>query len=288
MPTTPPDRRVDPPRHGDDDMLLPQPSPTGTRLAGLHAFVTGASRGIGRAIAVAMAREGAALTLAATRRPLLEQVAAECAAPGGPTHRVRVLDVTDRADCFEAIREAEREAGRVDVLVNAAGIWRGARFLDLGEEDFRELFDVNLMGTVHLMQAALPGMIARRSGRIVNVASTAGKYASANQAAYNVSKHAVVGLTRCVALENGEHGVTVNAICPGFVQTDMLTEGIGGAARAAGRTLDEAIGPVLARVAMKRVLQPDEVAGLAVYLASPESRGMTGQSIAIDGGMVYV
>jgi NAD(P)-dependent dehydrogenase (short-subunit alcohol dehydrogenase family) len=260
------------------------PAPAGGRLAGRHAFVTGASRGIGRAIALAMAAEGARLTLAATNAALLGQVARECPTPAGQAHRVQPLDVTDRAACFAAIDAA----ADVDVLVNAAGIHRAGPFLDFAEADFRALFEVNVMGTIHLTQAALPGMIARKRGRVINLASTAGKWASANQSGYNVSKHAVVGLTRCVALETGRTGVTVNAICPGFVQTDMLTDGIGAAAAKAGKSLDEYLAPTLTRVAMGRVLQVDELTGLAVFLASDESSGMTGQSLLVDGGMLYV
>jgi NAD(P)-dependent dehydrogenase (short-subunit alcohol dehydrogenase family) len=193
------------------------------RLDGLNVFITGASRGIGRSIALAMASEGARLTLAATNIALLEATLASCApAPHGP-HRAQALDVSDRDECFSAIAAAQAAHGRVDVLVNAAGIYQAMAFMEQEEEGFRRLLDVNLFGCIHLMQAVLPGMVARRWGRVVNIASAAGKWASANQSAYNISKHAVVGLSRCVALEMGAHGVTVNAVCPGLVETDMLT-----------------------------------------------------------------
>lgn len=260
----------------------------GGRLEGLHIFVTGASRGIGRGIALAMAAEGASLTLAATKKSLLKDVRDECERLGTAKHHVQPLDVTDRAACFAAIDTAVKRDGRVDVLVNAAGIHRPGKFLDYEEKDFRDLFEVNVMGTMHLMQAVLPGMIERKYGRIVNIASTAGKWASMNQSAYNVSKHAVVALTRCVALEMGPYQLNVNAICPGMVETDMLTGGFGRTPDMAGKSLDVVLAPVLQRVAMRRVLQVDEITGLAVYLASDEARGMTGQSICVDGGMVYV
>ncbi|HMN82972.1 MAG TPA: SDR family oxidoreductase [Burkholderiaceae bacterium] len=258
------------------------------RLAGRTALVTGASRGIGRAIALAYAREGARLALAATNEAALRDTAAACEAlAAGCAPSVHVLDVARRDQCFATVADAAARHGAIDVLVNAAGIYRARSFLQYEERDFRDLLDVNLHGTVHLMQAVLPAMIERRAGRIVNIASTAGKWASMGQSAYNVSKHAVVGLTRCVAQEMGIHGICVNAICPGLVQTDMLTDNFGRTADASGKPLDEILAPVLTRVAMRRVMQPDELTGLAVYLASPESSGMTGQSLVIDGGMLY-
>ena len=258
------------------------------RLEGLNVLITGASRGIGRAIALAMAGEGARLTLAATNPTLLGEVLQACEGVDAGRHRIQVLDVTDRGACFQAVAAAQQEHGSVDVLVNGAGIYRSKSFLDYTETDFSELFQVNLLGSMHLMQAALPAMISRRSGRIINIASAAGKWASANQSAYNVSKHALVGLTRCVALETGPHGVTVNAICPGLVETDMMLNDYGLRAADGTRTLDAVIAPVLARVAMARPMQPAEVAALAVYLASADAGGMTGQSLLLDGGMLFV
>lgn len=260
----------------------------GGRLRGLHAVVTGASRGIGRSIAVAMAGEGARLTLIATGVAGLEETARQCAEPGGGPHRVQALDVTDRVGCFAAIDAASSAIGGADILVNAAGVFRPSPFLEYDGADFRSMLEVNLYGTIHLMQAVLPGMIERRFGRIVNIASTAGKWASSNQSAYNVSKHAVVGLTRCVALEMGQHGICVNAICPGLVETEMLQDGHGQTAKRQGKTLEEVLAPIVARAAMKRILQPEEIARLAVFLASPDASGMTGQSIVVDGGMLYI
>jgi NAD(P)-dependent dehydrogenase (short-subunit alcohol dehydrogenase family) len=155
-------------------------------------------------------------------------------------------------------------------------------------EEFQQLLDVNLFGVLHGMQAVLPGMMQRGGGRIINVGSTAGKWGSRNQSAYNVSKHAVVGLTRCVALEAAASGVTVNAICPGFVQTDMVENLKQEAAKSTGANPEALVQALLARVPMGRVLQPEEVASLAVYLALPASSGITGQSLLVDGGMLMV
>jgi len=255
------------------------------RLEDTVALITGASRGIGRAIAQAYAAEGATLCLAATDRAKLEEVVASLGLPAART-MVHVLDVTDRDACFAAVDAVEQRFGRMDTLVNNAGVYKSRTFLDYDAQDFQRLLDVNLFGVIHLMQAALPRMQSRGYGRVVNIASTAGKWGSRNQSAYNVSKHAVVGLTRCVALEAAATGVTVNAICPGFVQTDMVENLKREYAAIGGADGDAVVRAALARVPMGRVLEPSEIAGLAVYLGSRESSGMTGQSILVDGGML--
>ncbi len=259
----------------------------GQRLQGQVAIITGASRGIGRAIAEAYAAEGASLCLIATRADKLADVAASMKLADDRLMTLAV-DVTDRAASFQAVAQVAQHFGRVDVLVNNAGVYRAKPFLDYTDEDFQDMLDVNLFGVLHFMQAVLPGMQARRHGRIVNIASTAGKWGSRNQSAYNTSKHAVVGLTRCVALEASPHGVTVNAICPGFVQTDMVEALKAQVAQSSGMSGEEMVKAALARVPLGRILDPDEIAQLAVYLGSHESRGMTGQSILLDGGMVMV
>lgn len=255
------------------------------RLENQVAIVTGASRGIGRAIAEAYAAEGASLCLIATDVARLQEVKDSL---GLPPERIMTLglNVTDRDACFAAVEQTLQRFGQVDVLVNNAGVYRAKPFLDYAPQDFQDMLDVNLFGVLHFMQACLPGMQARRHGRIVNIASTAGKWGSRNQSAYNVSKHAVVGLTRCVALEASPHAVTVNAICPGFVQTDMVEELKAQVAQSSGMSAEDMVKAALARVPLGRVLNPDEIAALAVYLGSHESRGMTGQSIHLDGGMV--
>ena len=255
------------------------------RLAGTVALVTGASRGIGLAIASAYAAEGASLCIAATSAPKLEQAAQQL---NLPEERLMVhqVDVSDQDAARSMVAAVEQRFGKLDTLVNNAGIYMSRTFLDYDATDFQRLLDVNLFGVIHLMQAALPGMQARGYGRIVNIASTAGKWGSRNQSAYNVSKHAVVGLTRCVALETAASGVTVNAICPGFVQTDMVEELKSGYAAIGGADGDAIVKAALARIPMGRVLDPTEIASLAVYLGSRESSGMTGQSLLVDGGML--
>jgi NAD(P)-dependent dehydrogenase (short-subunit alcohol dehydrogenase family) len=257
------------------------------RLQGQVALITGASRGIGRAIAEAYAAEGASLCLIATKTDKLATLA-DSLQLGSERLLSLAVDVCDRAASFAAVAQAQRHFGRVDVLVNNAGVYRAKAFLDYTDQDFQDMLDVNLFGVLHFMQACLPGMQSRREGRIVNIASTAGKWGSRNQSAYNTSKHAVVGLTRCVALEASPYGVTVNAICPGFVQTDMVEELKAQVARSSGMSGEEMVQAALARIPLGRILEPAEIAELAVYLGSAASRGMTGQSLLIDGGMVLV
>ncbi len=255
------------------------------RLQNQVAIITGASRGIGLAIAQAYAAEGAKLCLIATDPAKLQAVKADLALP---EDRIMTLglNVTDRDACFRAVDQVTQRYGRVDVLVNNAGVYRAKTFLDHSPQDFQDMLDVNLFGVLNFMQACLPGMQARKHGRIINMASTAGKWGSRNQSAYNVSKHAVVGITRCVALEASPYAVTVNAICPGFIQTDMVEELKAQVSQSTGQSPDDMVKAALARVPLGRVLQTNEISGLAVYLGSAESSGMTGQSIHVDGGMV--
>jgi NAD(P)-dependent dehydrogenase (short-subunit alcohol dehydrogenase family) len=255
------------------------------RLANQVAIITGASRGIGLAIAKAYAAEGATLCLMATDTARLDEVKDSLDLSADQIMTVG-LNVTDREACFRAVDAVTARFGRVDVLVNNAGVYRSKSFLDYSAKDFQDMLDVNLFGVLHFMQACLPGMQERKHGRIINMASTAGKWGSRNQSAYNVSKHAVVGITRCVALEASPYAVTVNAICPGFIQTDMVEALKKQVAQTTGVSTEEMVKAALTRVPLGRVLNPSEIAGLAVYLGSAESSGMTGQSIHVDGGMV--
>ena len=254
------------------------------RLEDLTVLITGAGRGIGRAIATRFAGEGADLFLCATRMQTLEETRS-LAAGSGRKIELHTVDVRDRGAVEKMVETAIDTFGQIDVLVNNAGIYKPAAFTDYTFEEFDDVMQVNVYGPFHVTQFVLKDMLKNQKGRIVNVASTAGKWASLNQSAYNMSKHALVGMTRCLALETAKSGITVNAICPGFVETDLLNE----AAKQYGIELAELIeGMVKPRVAIERIIQPEEIANLAVYLASSESEGMTGQSIVLDGGMVYV
>jgi NAD(P)-dependent dehydrogenase (short-subunit alcohol dehydrogenase family) len=257
------------------------------RLKNKTALITGASRGIGLAIAEAYAAEGANLILNARNPDQLNQVAAKLRTDFGVNVTCAPFDVVDRP-AIEAMAKTADANGGIDILVNNAGIHRAAPFLAYTPQDFREVFEVNFFGVLHATQCVLPGMIARRRGRIVNLASTAGKWGSRNQSAYNVSKHAVVGLTRCLALEMAPHNIGVNAICPWVVDTDMATSFIAEHAKAAGLTTEQTAANFVAAVPIKRFIQPTEIAQLAVYLGSDESAFVNGQAWTIDGGYTMI
>lgn len=253
------------------------------RLAGCTALVTGASRGIGRAIAEAFAREGADLFLVATKAANLADTEAAVAERG---RRVAAhgADVSDPGQVDTMFAAAVAAVGRVDIVVNNAGVYLGKPFTDYTVDEFDRVMRVNAYGTFHVMQRAIVHMAELGRGKIVNIASTAGKWESPNQAAYNASKHAVVALTRCAALENAARGITVNAICPGFVATDMI-ENFKDHADRAGVDFESFVKGMVSRIPTGRMLDPAEIAHIAVYLASRESDGMTGQTITISGGM---
>lgn len=257
------------------------------RLKGRTALVTGAGRGIGRAIAVAYAREGADLFLCATREETLKETE-KLAADYGRRIELYPTDISDRSAVEKMVQTMLDRFGTIDILVNNAGVYQPSRFVDYSYEDFDRIMKVNVYGTFNVSQFVLRHMLERQKGKVVNVASTAGKWASINQSAYNTSKHAMVGMTRCVALETASAGITVNAICPGVVETDLVSKFGSGHAEILGITPDQALQAVKQRVPMGRWLQPEEIAHLAVYLASAESDGMTGQSILLDGGMLFV
>jgi len=253
------------------------------RLKGKVALITGAGRGIGRAIAKRFALEGADLFLSATRMETLNETKAQCDA-GETRIELHTGDVADRNNVEEMVSKAIESFGRIDILINNAGIYRPSPFVDYKYEDFDRIMKVNVYGVFNVTQFVLKHMLEMKRGKIINIASTAGKWASLNQSAYNMSKHAIVGMTRCVALETAQSGINVNAICPGLVDTDMVSD----VAAGYGITPDQLTEMLKQRIPMGRLINPEEIPPLAVYLASADSDGMTGQSILLDGGMLFV
>ena len=248
------------------------------RLEGKRAVITGGSRGIGRAIALAYVKEGASCVVISRQLEDLEETAE--LAPAGAIEPI-VCDVANAASVAAMAELVLDKFGGVDIVVNNAGVHAAGSFLEIDAATYSRLFEVNVVGIVRISQAFLGGMIERQRGSIVNIASTAGLFESPGQAPYNASKHGAVGLTRCMALELAPTGVTCNAICPGFVDTPMLD----GFADLVGAEADELRRRLAQRTPMGRILDPSEIANLAIYLGSDESSGMTGQTMAISNGM---
>jgi len=248
-------------------------------LAGKHAFVTGGGRGIGRAVAAALARAGAAVTvIGRTEAPLREAVAAGEAAGCG------VADVTDVVEVRRQVTAAEAARGPIAILINNAGSVESGPFIKADPSVFRAMWNVHLMGAVYATQAVLPGMIERGFGRIVNVASTAGLKGYAYVSAYCAAKHALVGLTRALAAETAARGVTVNAVCPGYTDTDLVRDSIKSVAAKTGRPQADVLAEYQKDAPIGRLIRPEEVAAAVVYLCSPEAAAVTGTTLAIAGG----
>ena len=252
-------------------------------IAGRVALVTGGGRGIGRAIALALAQAGADVAVAARTVPELEAVAAEVAALGRRTFFLP-LDVLDRAAIASAPGLVAKELGPVDILVNNAGIHQAAPVHKLDDATWDAVLGVNLTGPMLLTRACLPAMYERGFGRVINVASVAGKIGLKYGAAYSASKHGLIGFTRTLALEAARKGVTVNAICPSWTETQMLDDAVDAIARATGRTEAEAREVILRSNPLGRAALPEEVAEAAVFLA--RNGAVTGQAIHVDGGEV--
>jgi NAD(P)-dependent dehydrogenase (short-subunit alcohol dehydrogenase family) len=247
-------------------------------LTGKHAVVTGASRGIGLAIARALLAEGARVTLMARDPAALETAAAELGA-GAAWQQIDVSDAASVAAAFA-------RAGAADILINNAGQAASAPFMRTEAALWQRMLDVNLTGAYHCIQAALPAMLDAGWGRIVNVASTAGLTGYRYVAAYCAAKHGLVGLTRALALELAAKGVTVNAVCPGFTETDIVQEAVANIVRKTGRSEAQARAELSAANPQGRLVQPDEVAHAVAMLCMPAAAAMNGQAIAVAGGEV--
>ncbi|HEY9281882.1 MAG TPA: SDR family NAD(P)-dependent oxidoreductase [Pyrinomonadaceae bacterium] len=256
-------------------------------LEGKVALVTGAGRGIGRAVALALAREGASVTLVARTAAEVERAAREIADECRIATAHAVCDVSERASVERAFDAARERFGRdPDILVNNAGVAESAPLVKTSDELWQRHLAINLTGTFYCTRAALPAMVGRGWGRVINVASIAAKTGAPYIAAYSASKHGVLGLTRSAALEVARKGVTVNAICPGYVDTDMTARAVSNIEAATGRSAADALEAITSMSAQRRLVTPEEVAALALLLASEAGRGITGQAINVDGGSV--
>ena len=251
-------------------------------LQGRHALVTGAARGIGAAIARMLAAEGARVTLLGRKAEALAALAREL--PG--EHGFVVADVADEAQVHAAFAQARAARGPVTLLVNNAGQAESAPFARTTLQLWQQMLDVNLTGTFLCTQAVLPDLLAAGGGRIVNIASTAAQKGYAYVSAYVAAKHGVLGLTRSLALELARRNITVNAVCPGYTETDILRESIANVVAKTGRSQEEARAQFAAGNPQQRIVQPQEVADAVRWLCGQGASAVTGQAISVSGGEV--
>lgn len=241
------------------------------------ALITGGGRGIGRAIALAFAEQGARVAVAARTREQVKSVAHEI----GRQAIALTCDVSNPESVSQMFTDLHP-----DILVNNAGIAESATLVTTSDELWHRHLAINLSGTFYCTRAALPAMLKKGWGRVINIASIAAKTGAPYVAAYTASKHGVLGLTRSVALEVAASGVTVNAICPGYVDTEMVSRGVETITSKTGRSAEEALDALKKMSPQNRLVTAEEVAALALLLASEEGRGINGQGINIDGGSV--
>jgi NAD(P)-dependent dehydrogenase (short-subunit alcohol dehydrogenase family) len=249
------------------------------------AFITGASRGIGEAIARAFAGAGLRIAISARTAPDLERVASAIRARGGDALPVP-CDVTQPESIAAAVARVRDALGPIAILVNNAGLAESHKFLGHDDALWQRMLDVNLNSVYHVTKAVAPMMVEARWGRIVNIASVASKVGGRYIAAYTAAKHGVLGLTRALALEFVGYNITVNAICPGYVDTPLTDRNVANIAartrqsEAAARSYLENVSP------QRRLITPEEVAHVALMLVAEDARGITGQAINVDGGQV--
>jgi 3-hydroxybutyrate dehydrogenase len=241
-------------------------------LKGRHALITGGGRGIGRSIAAALTEAGALATVVGRD----EAVLAEAARAGHAAGRA----------VADGLARAAAARGPIDILIANAGGAESAQFVKTDADQFRRMFELNVMGVVHCARAVLGEMVGRGFGRIVAVASTAGLKGYAYVSAYCAAKHAVVGLVRSLAIETATTGVTVNAVCPGYTDTELVRAGVTRIAAKTGRSEDETLAGMLKANPLERLIKPEEVAAAVTFLCSPAASAITGAALPIAGGEV--
>jgi len=260
-------------------------SPLPTRPHAGVAIVTGGGRGIGRAIALAFAAEGLDVAVMSRSQDQIDSVKAEIETVGRRAVAI-TCDVSNKTAVNAAVARVREKLGPITVLVNNAGIHLAKRFSTVTDDEWQRIVAVNLTSLFYFTQAVLPDMEAANWGRIINMSSAAGRMGVPYAVPYNATKHGVIGFTRGLALDLARTGITVNAICPGWVLTDMVRANAEGLAANRGITLEQALESLVSTSPQKRFVEPEEVAHVAVMLLSDSARSITGQEIGVDGGIV--
>jgi NAD(P)-dependent dehydrogenase (short-subunit alcohol dehydrogenase family) len=250
-------------------------------LQGRHALVTGGGRGIGRAIAAALTGAGANVTVLGRGEAALKDAVGK-----GDAAAYGVADVTDERALAAELESAANSRGPIDILVANAGGAESAPFSEATPAQFRQMFELNVMGVIHATRAVLGGMVGRKSGRVIAIASTGGLKGYGYVSAYCAAKHAVVGLVRSLAIETARTGVTVNAVCPSFTDTEIMRESIDRIVDKTGRSAADAEAAILKGVPLGRFVQPREVAAAVLYLCSPDAAAVTGSTLTVAGGEI--
>tara|TARA_B100000686_G_scaffold338971_1_gene412287 strand:- start:377 stop:1210 length:834 start_codon:yes stop_codon:yes gene_type:complete len=255
-------------------------------LEGYHALITGANRGIGAAISDTLARMGANLTLLGRNKPELRKKTDFLQKKHRISVNFEIADITEMKTVYDAVKTSVSVNGPISILVNNAGIAKSAPFKKMKQKFWDEILQVNLTGTFICSQAVLPEMLEAKYGRIINISSTAGLTGYGYVTAYSAAKHGVIGLTRSLALEVSKSGITVNAVCPGYTETDLVKQTIKNIVEKTGRTEEHARAELTASNPMGRLVQPSEVAETVAWLALPSSSAITGQAIPVAGGEI--
>ena len=253
-------------------------------LKGKVALVTGGTRGLGQGIAAGLVREGVSVVIGDISTIEIQDKAAQAADAGEQILSVKT-DVSKKTDVEKLVQTAVDTFGKIDILVNAAGTIRDNRFLEIEEEEWDLILDTNLKGIYLVTKAAVPHMISRREGKIVNISSRSGKDAQAGLSHYGASKFGILGLTQALAKELAEYNINVNAVCPGVIRTEMWEKILDTRSQREGVPKSEIYSRVIESIPLGRPQLPDDVANVVLFLCSEAARNITGEAINVNGGM---